>query len=186
MNTKNLATLITRPIKLMTYSLALGTLAALSLTSGGSAAPSPLIGCPDGWVPRPPELNPALGACMPGEFVADQPVLPLLKPDLKVKQYLFASAKVVRVQVANYGNANAGSSILRLTVCRINGIPVARKIEVQVSPVPKQQTRRVSIDTQSILPDAVALKDTTFRLDVDVTQMVGESNETNNTIWHNL
>ena len=32
------------------------------------AAPKPPVGCPEGYKPRPPELNPALGPCIPGSY----------------------------------------------------------------------------------------------------------------------
>ena len=44
----------------------------------------------------------------------------------------------------------------------------------------------ILIDADSILPNSVKLKATTFRLDVDVTKLVAESNESNNLEWHNL
>jgi hypothetical protein len=42
------------------------------------------------------------------------------------------------------------------------------------------------MDATSILPNAVSLKDTTFKVVADSTSMNAESNEGNNEKWHNL
>ena len=152
--------------------------------------PNPRPGCPDGWIPRLAELNPALGPCMPGAIKQPTPGVysQILLPDLKVRQFQFLprSKKMVRVQVVNYGKATAAPSILRLTVRRINGTPVGRVMEVKLPPIKKQQAKLVLVNAKSILPNSVALKDTTFRFNVDATKAVVESNESNNETWHNL
>jgi len=109
------------------------------------------------------------------------------QPDLKVRQFEFVprNDKAVRVQVANYGSANAGSSVLRLTVRKIKGISVGRTIDANVSALAPGKGDWVLIDCTSILPKDVALKDTTFKLNVDATKLVTESNEANNETWHN-
>jgi hypothetical protein len=109
-------------------------------------------------------------------------------PDLRVRQFLFppGNDKALRVQIANHGNANAGSCVLRLTVRKIKGTPVGRTTEITVPALDAMKTDWLVVDCTSILPKDVALKDTTFKLNVDVTNVVAESNEGNNEKWHNL
>jgi hypothetical protein len=173
-------------------SLAIVGITALSIsTSVLAATPNPQPGCPDGWVPRPPDLNPALGPCVPGSIQqpggGTEPVKKAL-PDLKIQQVQFpANAnQAVRVQVANTGNATAAPSVLRLTVRRINGTPVGRTMEVQLPSIQKNQAKSMAVNAKGILPLNVALKDTTFRLNLDITEIVSESDESNNETWHNL
>lgn len=44
----------------------------------------------------------------------------------------------------------------------------------------------VTVDAKGILPKDVSLADTTFKLIVDATKRVTESDEDNNETWHNL
>ena len=168
----------------------LSPLVAMVIPLNAIAAQPPGIGCPDGWIPRPPELNPALGPCMPNTIQApSQPEyrqIAIIKPDLQVKKYVFSSPKTVRVYVVNQGKANAGSNVLGLTVRRINGTPVGRTTTVKVPAIAKGQGTWVSVNADSILPNFVKLKSTTFRLDADFSKTISESNENNNTLWHNL
>ena len=170
--------------------LMLGPLMAMTVPFAAIAATPPQGDCPDGWIPRPPELNPALGPCMPNTLAPKpQPgirPIAIAKPDLIVKKYVISGPKSVRVYVANIGKGNAGKSFLGLTVRRINGTPVGRLTKVKVPPIAKGQGTWVSVNANSILPNAVALKSTTFRLDADFAKTITESNESNNTRWHNL
>jgi hypothetical protein len=43
----------------------------------------------------------------------------------------------------------------------------------------------IHIDAKGLLPNNVSLKSTTFRLNVDATEIVPEADEANNEIWHN-
>ena len=170
--------------------LMLTPLMAMTMPLSAIAAQPPQIGCPDGWIPRPPELNPALGPCMPNTIApVTQPEftpIAIAKPDLIVKKYVISGPKKVRVYVANIGKGNAGNSVLGLTIRRINGTPVGRVTKVKVPPLAKGKGVWVSVNAKSILPNAVALKSTTFRLDADFAKNIAESQENNNTLWHNL
>jgi hypothetical protein len=109
-------------------------------------------------------------------------------PDLKVRQFLFVPGndKSLRVQVANFGKKVSTQCRLELTIRKINGAAVGRKIEVVLPAIQPGQTDWINIDAASILPKNVSLKDTTFKLIADSTKSVTESNETNNEVWHNL
>ena len=53
--------------------LLLSPLVLITLPLGAiAAAPPQPIGCPDGWVPRPQNVNPQLGPCMPGTLTTPQ------------------------------------------------------------------------------------------------------------------
>jgi hypothetical protein len=126
--------------------------------------------------------------CLPqsGEPQTGEP--PLGKADLTIKTFVFSNTleKDVKVQVANIGDIGSAPCMLRLTVRKINGTPVGRTTEIQLPAILPNQSKTVIIDTTQILPNNVALKDTTFKLNVDVTSLVIESNEANNEKWHNL
>ena len=173
--------------KLLNKLVSVGAFLSVTLPTTALAAPPPGLGCPEGWVPRPPELNPALGKCVPGTIKPNTgPQLILALPDLKVKSYKFISKKSVKVAIANIGSKNVGRSVLQLTVRRINGTPVGRQTRVKVPSIPKGQVRTVIVPAKHILPVNVSLKQTTFRLDADSTQAINELNENNNRRWHNL
>jgi hypothetical protein len=110
------------------------------------------------------------------------------RPDLTVRQYQFAPTndKALRVNVANIGAAAAGASVLRLTIRKIKGVSVGRTMEAPVPAIPKNSADWVTLDASGILPKDVSLKDTTFKINLDVTTVVNESNENNNEKWHNL
>lgn len=113
---------------------------------------------------------------------------PLGKADLTIKHIAFSVTddKKVKVQIVNIGSVGSAPCVLRLTVRKINGIPVGRTTEIALPAILPNQDKVVIIDTAQILPNNVALKNTTFRLNVDVTSLVVESNEANNERWHNL
>lgn len=109
-------------------------------------------------------------------------------PDLKVQGYQFVPSmdKGLRVKVHNVGVGTAGRTVLRLTIRRIGGTPAGRTLEQVLLPLAPGDSLWVAIDASSILPNSVALADTTFRLDADAGKHVAESNESNNRLWHNL
>jgi hypothetical protein len=123
-----------------------------------------------------------------GEVPDDITTEPVGQADLKVRQFLFAPTndKALRVQVANYGNGVAQANVLRLTVRKINGTPVGRVTEIQVPAIGAGKADWVLIYVDQILPKNVALKDTTFKLNIDATKLISESDEANNEAWHNL
>ncbi len=108
------------------------------------------------------------------------------KPDLHIEEFVFAGEKALRVRVANLGGAASGLCILRLTVRKINGVAVGRVTEVKLLPLAAGKERWVSINAKSLLPNNIALESTTFRLNVDATEVVAETKEDNNESWHNL
>ena len=110
------------------------------------------------------------------------------KADLRVEQFLFppTNEKALRVRVANGGGAASNVCVLRLTVRKINDVAVGRTTEIKLQPLGAGKEKWVVIDAKSILPANVALEATTFKLNVDATAVVAESDETNNEAWHNL
>lgn len=112
----------------------------------------------------------------------------ILRPDLIVQEYQFAPTnnKGLRVKVANIGNGNAGACVLRLTIRKIKGISVGRTMEMNVPAIPAGGHDWITFIADGILPKDVDIKDTTFKLNIDVTNAVKESKETNNEKWHNL
>ena len=110
------------------------------------------------------------------------------RPDLIVKEYQFAPTnnKGLRVRVANVGNMNAGACVLRLTVRKINGVAVGRTMDMNVPAIAAGADDWITFIADGILPKAVDIKDTTFKLNVDFTKVVSESKENNNEKWHNL
>ncbi len=108
--------------------------------------------------------------------------------DLEIGDFHFLGGpdKKLKVEVENTGNGAAGPSVLRLTVRRIDGIAVGRVVEVNTPAIAAGASAFVPVATDAILPNAVALADTTFKLDADATSAVAESDEANNRAWHNL
>ncbi|MCH7726868.1 MAG: hypothetical protein IH991_10355 [Planctomycetes bacterium] len=104
-----------------------------------------------------------------------------VKPQVKLM-----NDKLMKVHVRNVGKAPSQNCRLRLTIRRINGVPVGRMKEFKVPPLAAGQGAWILVDATPLLPKNVALKDTTFRLDVDSTDIVNESKEKNNRKWHNL
>ena len=112
----------------------------------------------------------------------------MAKPDLVIKQFLFppTNDKALRVHVVNTGQAAAGASRLFLTARKINGVAVGRRTHVNVPVLVAGGDIWLVIDAKGILPNNVSLQSTTFKLNVDATGIVAESNEANNEVWHNL
>lgn len=113
---------------------------------------------------------------------------PIGKADLTIRTFSFSPVlnKNVKVQVINIGNIPSNPCVLRLTIRKINGIPVARTTQILLPAILPGQDKVVFINAAQILPNNVALKDTTFKLNVDATGIVMEINEANNERWHNL
>lgn len=111
-----------------------------------------------------------------------------LRPDLRIRQFLFppTNGKSVRVHVINAGQGPAGANRLILTIRKINGVSVGRTTHVNVPALAAGADVWLLIDAKSILPNNVSLASTTFKLNVDGTEIVAESDESNNEVWHNL
>jgi subtilase family serine protease len=109
-------------------------------------------------------------------------------PDLRIKQYEFVSTndKTLRVLVENDGKAASQPCRLELAVRKINGTAVTRTAFETVPAIEPGKEEWVELTASGILQAAISLKDTTFRLTVDETRIVAESNEDNNETWHNL
>jgi hypothetical protein len=58
--------------------LFIAVVSPLTVTTAQEAPPG---GCPPDFVPRPPELNPALGPCVPGAIANHSILRPLLDTD---------------------------------------------------------------------------------------------------------
>lgn len=109
-------------------------------------------------------------------------------PDLTIKQYEFVSHndKWVRVLVTNEGKTASQACRLELAIRKINGSAVTRSASETVPALGAGKEEWITINTSGILQSAVSLKDdTSFRLRVDETNNVPESNEDNNESWHN-
>ena len=109
-------------------------------------------------------------------------------PDLRISEFVFPadSDKAVRVHVVNSGGAASPLCILRLTVRKINGVPVGRVTEVKLPPLAAGKHKWLVINAKSILPNNISLESTTFKLNADANSIVAESDEANNEVWHNL
>lgn len=112
----------------------------------------------------------------------------MAKPDLSIRQFLFppANDKALRVHVVNTGKAPSGACRLVLTVRKINGVAVGRRTHVNVPILAAGADDWLHIDAKSILPNNVSLQSTTFKLNVDETKIIAESDESNNEVWHGL
>ncbi|HEX5702536.1 MAG TPA: CARDB domain-containing protein [Pyrinomonadaceae bacterium] len=110
-----------------------------------------------------------------------------VQPDLSIRQFLFppTNDKALRVRVVNTGQGASAACRLVLTVRKINGVAAGRTTYVNVPALAPGAADWLHIDARSILPNNVSLQSTTFRLNVDATEIVAESNESNNEVWHN-
>ena len=110
------------------------------------------------------------------------------QPDLQISKFLLSPTtdKKLRVQVVNSGPATSDACRLVLTVRKINGIAAGRKTHVNVPSLAAGEKVWLLLDAASILPVNVSLASTTFKLNVDATGIIAESDETNNEVWHNL
>ena len=128
---------------------------------------------------------------LPIVLLTSQPLMasphPKPLPDLTVKEFQFPPAEQsLRVHVANNGDSPARPCKLRLTIRKIAGNAVGRITEIRLPAITSEHSKWLVIDASKILPNAVALKDTVFRLDIDSDNAVNEANEENNVVWHGL
>ena len=109
-------------------------------------------------------------------------------PDLIVRgnEFEFVGNKGVNVYVSNNGDAPSKACVLELTVRKINGQAVGRVKTGRIPAIQPGKFVKIPVDATSILPNAVNLKDTTFKVVADSTNLNAESNEGNNEKWHNL
>lgn len=109
-------------------------------------------------------------------------------PDLIVRgnEFEFVGNKAVNVYVSNNGDAPSKRCIVELTVRKIGNASVGRVKRAGIPVIQPGQFVKIPVDATSILPAAVNLKDTTFKVIADATNLNAESNEGNNEKWHNL
>lgn len=108
-------------------------------------------------------------------------------PDLIVRgnEFEFAGNKVVNVYVSNNGDAPSKRCVVELTVRKIGDAAVGRVKRATIPVIQPGKFVQIPIDATSILPNNVNLKDTTFKVIADSTNLNAESNEGNNEKWHN-
>ncbi len=108
--------------------------------------------------------------------------------DLRIREFVFPAdnGKRVRVDIVNTGSTVSVLCILRLTVRKIDGVPVGRVVEVKLPPLAAGKNIWLVINAKSILPNHISLQSTTFKLNADATSILPESNEADNEVWHNL
>ncbi len=109
-------------------------------------------------------------------------------PDLIVRgnEFEFVGNKAVNVYVSNNGDAPSKRCLVELTVRKIGNSSVGRQKRATIPVIQPGQFVKIPMDASSILPNAVSLKDTTFKVIADSTNLNAESNEGNNEKWHNL
>lgn len=108
-------------------------------------------------------------------------------PDLIVRgnEFEFVGNKAVNVYVSNNGDAPSKRCVVELTVRKIGDAAVGRVITARIPVIQPGKFVKIPMDATSILPNAVNLKDTTFKVIADSTNLNAESNEGNNEKWHN-
>jgi FtsP/CotA-like multicopper oxidase with cupredoxin domain len=113
---------------------------------------------------------------------------PPAKADLLIREFVFPANndKAVRVHIVNSGGAASALCLLRLTVRKINGVPVGKVVETKLPPLAPGKDTWLVISANNILPNNVTLVSTTFKLNADAASIVTESDEANNEVWHNL
>ena len=109
-------------------------------------------------------------------------------PDLIVRgnEFEFVGNKAVNVYVSNNGDKPSRPCVLELTVRKIGDSAVGRVKTARIPVILPGKFVKIPVDATSILPNAVNLKDTTFKVIADSTNLNAESNEGNNEKWHNL
>ena len=109
-------------------------------------------------------------------------------PDLIVRgnEFEFVGNKAVNVYVSNNGDAPSKLCVLQLTVRKIGDAAVGRVKTARIPVIQPGKFVKIPVDATSILPNSVNLKDTTFKVIADSTNINVESNEGNNEKWHNL
>jgi subtilase family serine protease len=109
-------------------------------------------------------------------------------PDLIVRgnEFEFVGNKMVNVYVSNNGDAASKRCVLELTVRKIGGTSVGRVKTAAIPAIQPGKFVKIPVNATSILPNNVNLKDTTFKVIADSTNLNAESDETNNEKWNNL
>ena len=109
-------------------------------------------------------------------------------PDLIVRgnEFEFVGNKMVNVYVSNNGDAPSKRCVLELTVRKIGDASVGRVKTATIPALQPGKFAKIPVNATDILPNAVNLKDTTFKVIADSTNLNAESNEGNNEKWHNL
>lgn len=109
-------------------------------------------------------------------------------PDLIVRgnEFEFVGNKMVNVYVSNNGDAPSTRCVLELTVRKIGGTAVGRVTKATIPALQPGKFAKIPVNATNILPNNVNLKDTTFKVIADSTNLNAESNEGNNEKWHNL
>lgn len=109
-------------------------------------------------------------------------------PDLIVRgnEFEFVGNKMVNVYVSNNGDAPSKRCVLELTIRKIGNASVGRVMKARIPALQPGKFAKIPVDATNILPNAVNLKDTTFKVVADSTNINAESNEDNNEKWHNL
>ena len=109
-------------------------------------------------------------------------------PDLIVRgnEFEFVGNKMVNVYVSNNGQVASKRCVLELTIRKISASSVGRVTRARIPSIQPGQYVKILVNATSILPNAVNLKDTTFKVIADSTNINVESNESNNEKWHNL
>jgi hypothetical protein len=109
-------------------------------------------------------------------------------PDLIVRgnEFEFVGNKAVNVYISNNGDAPSKACVLELTVRKIGDSAVGRVKSARIPVIQPGKFVKIPVDATSILPNAVNLKDTTFKVIADSSNTNAESNENNNEKWHNL
>ncbi|HYY58030.1 MAG TPA: CARDB domain-containing protein [Pyrinomonadaceae bacterium] len=109
-------------------------------------------------------------------------------PDLIVRgnEFEFVGNKMVNVYVSNNGDVTSKLCILELTVRKIGDASVGRVKRARIPAIEPGKFVKIPVNAASILPNNVNLKDTTFKVIADSTNINAESNESNNEKWHNL
>lgn len=122
------------------------------------------------------------------KVLASSATLKPAMPDLIVRgnEFEFVGNKAVNVYVSNNGDAPSTRCILELTVRKIGDAAVGRVKRATIPAIQPGKYVKIPVNATSILPNAVNLKDTTFKVIADATNIITESNENNNEKWHNL
>jgi hypothetical protein len=109
-------------------------------------------------------------------------------PDLIVRgnEFEFVGNKMVNVYVSNNGDAPSKRCILELTVRKIGDASVGRVTRATIPALQPGKFAKIPVNATNILPNNVNLKDTTFKVIADTTNINIESKEDNNEKWHNL
>src|SRR5688572_5502617 len=87
-------------------------------------------------------------------------------PDLRIQRYEFVSTnnKEIRVLVANDGKAVSKSCRLELSIRKINGVGATRTAFEMIPAIDSGKEVWITLTASGILPSAISLKETTFRL----------------------